>query len=171
MTDLNKVKVTDEIDLNDDTPQSPVNTGADENRGLDDFVAEATKTKADAVLEEKAIKAEEVFSISEEEAADYALQGLGSSMQFVSGRAKVVVDLPVAVKMVFATMMTPLIMKYGPKIIKLLRSPSKVDLDSRLPEVMGALATAGVAGPIIWQVLNAKPEEQNTDKEESNHGN
>lgn len=180
MADINQDKELDNLDLkqdlNQDSPQSLENTSADEssyeNKGLDDFVLEATKTKAEQVQDENSDKdevkqAEALPKLSEEEAAELSLKGLHTILSISSKMAGTEVEIMDEGKMIFAAMTTPLLMKYGDKIQKAMASPSNVDLDSWMPELLAATALTGVSVPIYMQVRAAKI---NTKEEAANDG-
>lgn len=157
MNELNKdeaeVKPDFKNEIKPETGEEPQNSGLDENAGLDSFVEDEIKTKAETISEETEIKhalAKPV--LSEEQAAEMALKGLNSILSLSSQMAGKPIDLVDEGKMIFAAVTTPLFMKYGDKIQKAMSSPSNVDLDSYMPEVLGIAAVIGVSIPIYLQV-------------------
>lgn len=158
MSTENQVEETSSVVADENQAQLVVNTE------LDSFVDDAVKTKqeSDDELKEEQDK-EKPLALSEEEAADLALTGLAGAIGLARGFSGKSIEISPQFQMVFAALTTPCLMKYGDKIKKAMQSPSKVDLDSWMPEVMALGGVALVGVPMYMQAT--EPEQPETAKD------
>ncbi len=144
-----------------------------ENSELDAMLRESTTTKAETREAEREEKAKEVPLISDEDACNYALMGLGelqNELQKHTGRQ---VEFGQKTAMLFSMLCAPVIQKYGRNLMQL--KGDNIDLDSYTPEMMAAGGLAVVAGSAWFSLKDAPPlpeDEQTSDAESGDkHGN
>jgi hypothetical protein len=142
-----------------DTTLEP--TYSAENSGLDSILNEATTTKAEIHQAETAVKKQEKQMMSDEEAAGFAVMGLQQFSDAVTSFSGRKLKFGKEFVGIFAMATVPIIKKYS-RYITL--DPSKIDLDSWMPEIL-ALGSVTAIGGSTWFQLR-QPEEEPVENEQ-----
>ena len=139
------------------------------NKGFEDMVGEAVKPKAQIQQDEQGQKqsSPDNLTYSPKAAADMALKGLNGAVGIVSNINGFEIQLTKEVQMIFAAMVTPLVMKHG-KTIQGLLNPANVDLDSNVPEYLAVGAVAVVGIPAWLQIKEVNKLKRAADKQQEN---
>lgn len=145
-----------EVKLQDESTVQAGNLEVEENNpGFDSIIEDATKTQAQEKVESQASKGAG-HAFTNEQAAGIALGGLNAAIGLASGFTKTQIVVAKEFQMLFAAMTTPVVLKYGATIKKLLEEPSDDDLNSYIPEALAAAACIGIAIPSYMQVKEQK---------------
>lgn len=144
--------------------QTGVNPTYDaENPELDAMLKDETTTKAEVKQAEQEEKAKAKALISDEDACNYALMGLGElqgALQHYTGKQ---IQFGQKSAMMFAALCAPVIQKYGRHLADF--TSNEVDLDSWKPEMMaaGGLAVAAGAAWLSFRSAPDLPKEDDSD--------
>lgn len=141
---------------------SSVEFRPDDNPELAEILNEATTTQAEARETEKQEQARNDLEnkpagdeFSQERSMAMAIQGLDTYLAFVSAKSGVDLDLPNEAKFFVAVLVAPAIMKHG-KAVERYLSGDRIDLNSKIPEGMAAVAAVGVGGYTFMSIKGAK---------------
>lgn len=133
---------------------SEISEYSEENKGLDAFIQDATKTKAQesgGANKDGEKDNTEVKPYSYSEAASYVGHGLDLITQEASELLGNQLVMPPKVKRIAEFLLAPLGMKYGHKFEQYIKSKQDGNVEGYMPEIMATLGIAGVGGFLYWQ--------------------
>lgn len=134
-----------------------------QNTDFDNFLSDATRTKAD----ERAEQQQATQRIDEQTAAELAAAGVQMYCDEISKKSGAPFELNPIMQRIVVIGFTPIVQKHAHKFINI---GSSVDLDSWEPEIYAALTAAGISVPTLkhFKSLEIGPETKEQDTE--HHG-
>lgn len=134
-----------------------------ENKDFEQMVDAALETKDDVKKAEQEEKTALAAKLTEDEAAEFAIQGLEEVVAWVEDQTGTQTELPKVAVMAYASLVTPCIMKHGPTIKRLMSKTREIPEDSYLIEVMAVGGVAAVGIPLWLQLRKARQQQGSTD--------
>ncbi len=127
------------------------------NPELDEFLNEATTTKAEAAQSERQSQASPVVDstgdlMDIEEAVSLAIVGVTTVTGYLSEQTKTDLNLPPKMIGFAAMVFAPCVQKYGAVVKEQMKNMGDgLPMDSHVPEYLAGAGAAGLGGYMLWQ--------------------